>query len=215
MSELVPIPSPGVPMYWGGPANPLVILVHDWYGRLPWLEFYGETLAHEGYLIAAPDLYGGVATVDEHDAAALMESLDLAAALAELDRIVALAHAEGTRKIALIGFSMGGWISLLHAQSGSADAVVAYYATLAQADHGVIPCPVLLHLAEEDEWADGEDPDGFMLRLTDHGTPVTSHTYPDTVHGFANASIPDKIDTHAAAVAFARTVSFLREHFRD
>ena len=215
MSELVPIPSPGVPMFWGEPGDPLVILVHDWYGRLPWLESYAQTLAGTGVRVAAPDLYNGFATNEQDNAAALMGALDLREALAELDRIVAEAAAQGSTRVGLVGFSMGGWLSLLHAQGGSVDAVVSYYATLAQSDHGVIPCPVLLHLAEEDEWGPGEDPASFMLRLRDHGTPVSSFTYDGTVHGFANASIPATIDTHAAALAFARTESFLRPYLHE
>ena len=37
MTELVPIPSPGIPLFYGDPGNPVVIVLHDWYGRLPGL----------------------------------------------------------------------------------------------------------------------------------------------------------------------------------
>jgi carboxymethylenebutenolidase len=110
---------------------------------------------------------------------------------------------------------MGGWISLLHAQGGEADAVAAYYATLGVDEHGIIPCPVLLHFAENDEWSDGAEPDQFIARLEDHGTPVTQFTYAGTQHSFANATIAAAIDTRAAALAFARTASFFDRHLGD
>ncbi len=212
MSQLVPIPSPGIPRYFGGPSRAIVILIHDWYGRLPWLESYAAALANQGYRVAVPDFYDGVAAVEASTAEQLMARLDVAGALAELDDIIQLARADGSIRVGVVGFSLGGWLALLHAQSGDADAVVAYYATLSPAQHGVIPAPVLLHLAEIDEWDDGEDPESFIDRLKDHGTPITEWTYPATVHSFANASVADRVDVDAAALAFARTSSFLEDH---
>ena len=215
MPELVPIPNPGVPESYGEAGNPLVVLVHDWYGRLPWLTFYAEALAHRGFRVVVPDLYDGVATDDAGDAEQLMERLDVATALSEIDDVMQLARAEGSQRIGLVGFSMGGWLALLHAQSGVADAAVAYYATLSPEQHGVIPSPVQLHFAEFDEWDEGQDPESFIDRLKDHGTPVTEYSYPGTVHSFANATIPDKTDVAAAALAFAHTASFLEKHLID
>lgn len=215
MSNLVAIPSPGVPLYYGEPGSPLIILVHDWYGRLPWLENYATGLEHQGYRVVVPDLYAGVATTDETTAEELMNELDVATSLALLDDVIRVARAEGSERIGVIGFSMGGWLTLLHAQGGAADAVVAYYATLGTSHHGVIPCPVLLQFAENDEWDDGEDPESFIGRLKDHGTPVTEYSYVGTVHSFANATIVDKADVNAAALAFARTATFLEKHLAD
>ena len=212
MSDLIPISSPGVPLFWGQPGNPLVVVVHDWYGRLPALELFAETLASEGFRVAVPDLYDGVATTSASEAETLMAGLDVGIALAEFDDIIANARAEGSERIGVVGFSVGGWLALLHAQGGSADAVVAYYASLAPKDHGVIPSPVLLHYAEVDEWGDGEAPEEFIERLREHGTPVTQHSYLDTVHSFANESIDDKVNRRAAGLARARTQSFLASH---
>jgi carboxymethylenebutenolidase len=215
MPELVPIPNPGVPEKYGEPGGPLVVLIHDWYGRLPWLKFYAEGLAHQGFFVVVPDLYDGVATDDATDAEALMENLDVATALSQIDDVVQLARTEGSERVGLVGFSMGGWLALLHAQSGAADAVAAYYATLSEAQHGVIPSPVLLHFAEFDEWDEGQDPESFIDLLKDHGTPVTEYSYPGTVHSFANATIGDKVDVDAAALAFTRTANFLQKHLVD
>jgi len=206
MSQLVPIPSPGIPLAFGDRGAPLVILVHDWYGRLPWLESYAAALESQGYRVVVPDFYNGVATTETATAEVLMAQLDVAGALAEL---------EGSTRVGVVGFSLGGWLVLLHAQSGGADAVVAYYATLGPDQHGVIPAPVLLHLAEIDEWDEGEDPESFISRLKDHGTPITEWTYLATAHSFANATIIDRVDVNAAALAFARTSSFLEDHLLD
>jgi carboxymethylenebutenolidase len=213
--ELIHISSPGAPIFFGEPGNPLVVIIHDWYGRLPALEAFAQSIASEGLRVAVPDLYNGVATMDADDAELLMAGLDVGISLAEIDDVIADARAQGSAKVGVVGFSIGGWLALLHAQGGSADAVVAYYASLGPNDHGVIPAPVLLHFAEVDEWGPGEEPDVFIERLKEHGTPVTEHTYLDTVHSFANGSVEDKSNRRAAELARARTQGFLTTHLLD
>ena len=215
MSQLVPIPSPGESLFYGLPGNPVIIVLHDTYGRLPWLEPFAEAVASRGFRVAVPDLFGGVCTIDDATAEELTGNLDIGAALAEIDDAIVEAQHTGTERVGLVGFSLGGWLALLHAQAGAADAVVAYYASLGMQDHGVIPCPVLLQWAEFDEWEQHADPESFVSRLRDHGTPVAQHSYIGTGHSFANASLPNKVNPHAAALAFARTAVFLESTLVD
>ncbi len=215
MAELVPIPSPGVPLFYGEPGDPVVVVLHDMYGRLPGVSSFATALASKGFRVAVPDLYEGFCTTDSETARSLMHKLDVGTALAEVDDAVVAAQETGIERVGLVGFSLGGWLALLHAQAGAVDAVATYYASLPVEDHGVIPCPVLLQWAEIDEWRPTEEPEAFVGRLKDHGTPVTEHSYIATRHSFANASLPDKVDAQAAALAFARTVVFLEEHLID
>jgi carboxymethylenebutenolidase len=215
MGELVPIPSPGIPLYYGAVGDPAVVVVHDWYGRLPGLDPFATALASRGFRVVVPDLYDGFCTTSQDDAANLMQQLDIGLSLSIIEDAVDEARMEGSQRSAVVGFSMGGWLALLHAQRGSIDALVAYYATLGARDHGVIPCPVLLHFAEIDEWDEGDDPDSFVDRLDDHGTPVVRFSYAGTGHSFANASVPSRLDARAAALAFARTTTFLEKHLLD
>ena len=68
-----------------------------------------------------------------------------------------------------------------------------------------------LHFAETDDL----DPTPLVTALTENGTPVDERTYLGTEHGFANASIPDRFVEREAALAFARTASFLEKHLVD
>ena len=215
MSELIDIPSPGESLRHGTPGNPLVVVLHDWYGRLPGIDTYASALARVGFRVVVPDLYDGVATQDAATAEQLMNQLDVATSLALVDDEILTARDDGSHRFAVVGFSMGGWLGLLHAQGGATDAVVAYYATLAPSQHGVIPCPVQLHFAERDEWGEGELPQEFIGRLKDHGTPVNDNTYLGTVHSFANGSMPEYFDAAESALAFARTASFLEDQLAD
>jgi carboxymethylenebutenolidase len=218
MAELVPIPSPGIPLAYGDAGAPLVVILHDMFGRLPWIEPYAEALANRGGMrVLVPDFYDGYATTEGDDARSLMGALTDDAAAGILSTAIEAERGDGidAQRVGLIGFSMGGRTALLAAQAGLADAVVAYYATLGRDEPGIVPCPVLLHLAEEDSWRDGADPDTFTARLRDDGTPVTSHTYVGTLHAFANASLRERVDGRAAALAFARTTVFLESRLKD
>jgi carboxymethylenebutenolidase len=214
MAELIPINSPGWSLEYGVPGHPLAVVVHDWYGRLPWVARYAEALSTFGFRVVAPDFYNGVATTDPQTAQQLRSELDVGRSLGIIDDAIFEARTQGTERIGVVGFSMGAWLALLHAQGGSADAVVGYYGSLDAAEHAVTPCPVLLHLAELDEWPDAEDPENLIVHLKDHGTPVTEHTYRGARHSFANESIETAWDPAAAALAFERTVVFLDEHLR-
>jgi carboxymethylenebutenolidase len=216
MPELVPIPSPGIPLEYGDAGDPLVVVLHDKYGRLPWLEPFAAALADRGgFRVLVPDFYDGVATTDGADASTLMARLTEDDARDILDATLGMGFDEGSQRVGLVGFSMGGALALRAAQRGDADAVVAYYATLTGDDPGILPCPVLLHLAEDDTYRPGGEPDVFASRLRDNGTPVTSHTYVGTGHSFANATLTEKVDGRAAALAFARTVVFLEARLSE
>lgn len=109
-----------------------------------------------------------------------------------------------------MGFFRGGSLALLHSSSGTPNATVVHYANLGADQHAILPNPMLLHIAETDQWEAGANPREFAERVREHGTPLTAHAYLGTVHGFANATAHTYV--HAAAVAFARTAVFLESH---
>jgi carboxymethylenebutenolidase len=213
---MIPIPSPGIPLEYGEVGDPLVVVLHDRYGRLPWIEPYAAALADRGgFRVLVPDLYDGVATTDGSEASTLMARLTDDDARDILDATTGMGLDEGSQRVGFVGFSMGGTLALRAAQRGDADAVVAYYATLSADDPGIVPCPVLLHLAEDDHYPAGGEPEVFVPRLRENGTPVTSHTYTGTGHSFANATLTENVDGRAAALAFARTVVFLEARLSE
>ena len=78
MSALVRNPSPGN-LEFGEPGDPLVVVIPDWFGRLPWLASYAEALARRGLRVVVLDLYDGVATTDEGQAERLASGLERSA----------------------------------------------------------------------------------------------------------------------------------------
>jgi carboxymethylenebutenolidase len=203
------IESPGETLDFGEAGRPTVIVSHDWFGRLPGLTTFAETLVMEGFRVLVPDHYDGWATTDPGEAGALMAALDTDDALNRLDSLIA---SVAPARVALLGFSLGGRLSIMSASRGGVDALVAYYGSATVSEHGIIPCPVLLQLAEIDDWATGRDPVELIARLRGDGTSVTHFTYAAAHHGFANEQNTAAYDRHAAALAFARTVAFLNLH---
>jgi carboxymethylenebutenolidase len=201
-------------LYLGEQGAPLVVVLHDWFGRLPWLERYAAALVAEGLQVAIPDFYDGFTTTELEGARGQMKTMDIGGCLAVIDDILDEARLYGSERVGTLGFSTGGWLALVHAQGGEVDAVVAYYASIADRHHSVIPCPVLLQYAEKDEWEYGGDPRSFFDRLEEHGTPVTHFSYGGTQHHFANPAVAES-DPHAAALAQARAAAFLAAQLDD
>lgn len=227
MSQFVDIPSPGWPLTFGTAGNPSVVIIHDRFGRLPYLESYAAALAKQDLFAVVPDLFNGLATIDAPSADELRDAMDLGFALATIDDAVELGRGHGfggatdagtsspSTKVGIIGFELGGWLALQAAQSGSVDAVVAYAAGLGEQEAGVIPCPVLLNYSDQGAWGTGPEADLFVSRLKEMGTPVSRQTYAATEDIFANATLVERLDKNAAALAFARSISFLQDQLAD
>jgi carboxymethylenebutenolidase len=196
-----------------GPGRAGVLVAHDWYGLLPHVRTACDELAAAAGLVAlAPDLYDGRSTTDPEQAEALMEALEDAKARARLDAAIAdLRERTGGGPVGGLSFSMGGFQTLLQATIGAYDAIVVYYAALDEEQAASIHCPVLLHLAEHDEFDPPELYERFVAALRAAGTPVEARTWPGTEHSFANADVALYAPTPAAE-AWSITVQFLRDH---
>lgn len=195
-----------------GAARAGVVVVHDWYGRLPHVRAAADELAAAGLAALAVDLYDGHTTTDPGQADALAGQMDRAAAPARLDGAVGTLEARtGGGPVGVLGWSLGGSHAVGLATRGALDAAVLYYATGDDDDAARIHCPVLLHLAETDEFDPPELYEGFVTALRAAGTEVEVHTWPGTEHSFANRDValhaPDQ-----AAEAWSITVRFLRDH---
>lgn len=227
MSQFIDIPSPGWPLTFGTPGNATVVLVHDRFGRLPYLESYAAALATRNFFVVVPDLFNGLATIDEPSADELAGGMDPGFAQATLDDAIELGRNHGfenepaagipsaNTRVGVVGFELGGRLALQIAQAGVVDAAVSYAGGLAENESGVVPCPVLLNYSDAGEWGIGSEADAFVSRLKEMGTPVTRHTYLGTSDIFANATLIERLNKNAAALAFARSTNFLMEQLAE
>jgi len=198
-------------------AGPAVIVVHDYFGALPHVRELCDALALAGFMALAPDLYDGWTTTEPTRAEVLLGRLDVGRSRSLLTVAARQLRAHPKvrpERVGAVGFSAGGWLALRTATSGVLDAVVAYYAALGPGEQAPIPCPVMLHFAEVDEWDPADLPATFTTQLRAAGTLVIDRTWPGTEHSFANADVPAWRPGPAAA-AWGETVGFLARHLRE
>ena len=195
-----------------GPARAGVVLVHDWYGRLPHVRALADELAAAGLAALAVDLYDGRTTTDPAEAEKLAGVMDRAAAPTRLDEAVNMLKARtGGGPVGVLGWSLGGMYAVGLATRDDIAAAALYYAAGDEDDAAKLHGPVLLHLAETDEFDPPEFYEGFVTALRAAETEVEVHTWPGTEHSFANRDVA----LHApeqAAEAWSITVRFLRDH---
>jgi carboxymethylenebutenolidase len=164
------------------------------------------TPATKGAYLAEPSQPAGAGVLVIHDWYGLLPHVRAAC-----DELAADLRARlGGGPVGVLGWSLGGMFALLQATTGTVDAAAVYYAALDSDDAAKLRCPVLLHLAETDEFDPPELYDGFVAALRAAGTGVEVHTWPGTEHSFANRDVALHAPA-AAAEAWSITLGFLRE----
>jgi carboxymethylenebutenolidase len=122
-------------------------------------------------------------------------------------------HEGSTGRLGAVGFCWGGGVVNFLAVTLGADlaAGVPFYGPApAISEVPRIEASLLLHFAENDPRINAGWPD-YQAALTAHGKRHEAHFYPGTQHGFHNDSTP-RYDAAAAALAWERTLGFLRRH---
>jgi carboxymethylenebutenolidase len=118
-------------------------------------------------------------------------------------------------KVGVMGFCLGGLMSFLTAARRGADAAVAYYGggTERYVDESrQLAAPLLMHLAEEDEFISHAAQATIRAALSAHPL-VKICSYPGRQHAFARHG-GAHFDADAARLANARTATFLRLHLK-
>ena len=189
-----------------------IVVIQEWWGLNDQTKRVADRFAATGYDALAPDLYQGKRTKSPDEAQKLLMALDIARA--ERDLRGALAHLrERTGKApAIVGFCMGGALSLYAACAGGDEvgACIVYYGghPKVRYDFNRLTAPVLGHWAEKDDFGNATR-DTVAAELKRRGKRFEFHTYPGTQHAFANEDRPSVYHAAATEEAWHRTVAFL------
>ena len=168
-----------------------------------------------GFAAFAPDLYRGQVADTIPGAEALGSSLDARqeeamADIREAVRFLKGRAGEGGRGLAVVGFSLGAYYALrLAAEEPDVHAVVLFYGTGGM-DFSGVRAAFLGHFAEEDEYEPQENVEWLETALRQVGRDVTFHRYPGAGHWFFEPDRTDAYNPQAAALAWERTLAFLR-----
>jgi carboxymethylenebutenolidase len=225
MGDMVEFPSNGhtaqgylaLPESGSGPG---LVVIQEWWGLVPHIEDVCDRFAAEGFVALAPDLYHGESTTEPDEAGKLMMAMNLDQAGRDMGGAVKyLQGHEATPggPVGVTGFCMGGGLAMVFAtqQGDDIGACVAWYGLIpwpqAQPDWSAMTAPLLMHIAEKDEYFNAEAADELAAKLRELGKEVEVHVYPGADHAFFNDTRPEVYDADAASTAWDRTLSFLRD----
>ena len=199
----------------GEASGPGVLVLHAWWGLNDFVRAFCDRLAAEGFVVLAPDLFGGRTVATPEDGQALLAEAD-ANELAHLTRssLATLRSLPATPDgpVGIVGFSMGASLALwLSARVPEGVAATTAFYGGQDIDFLGSTSAYQGHYAEVDPYV--ED-DGLVLleadlRLLDLDTEF--HRYPGTSHWFFEADRPEH-HPEAAELAWERTLAFLRRH---
>ncbi|HEU5369362.1 MAG TPA: dienelactone hydrolase family protein [Ktedonobacterales bacterium] len=202
-------------------TGPGVLVLHAWWGLNAFFKGVCDRLAREGFVALAPDVYHGkiATTIEEaQQIRKVFESeREQVQTLAEMTAAVMyLRQHPATRGqgIACVGFSMGASYAYAMSCDRPSDiaAVVAFYgAGDAEADYSAARAAYLGQYVEHDEWEEDEYVDQLEAKLRADGREATFYRYAGLKHWFMEENRPE-YDAEAAALAWQRTLDFLRRH---
>ena len=190
-----------------------VVLVHDIFGRGPYIRSVADALLADGIPSASVDLFGGKVPTGLDEGMRLRDAITEAGALATLEeaRGALATRLTGPARVGTLGFCMGGGYALLGACHHPFDFAVDFYGRIARVDDAAgLRGPVLLVLASEDEritpWALGE----FLPAANRARKRVSVELFPGVRHAFHRPG-GETYDPGAAAEAWRRTLAFLSD----
>jgi carboxymethylenebutenolidase len=198
-------------------TGPGLIVIQEWWGLTSHIVDVSDRLAAEGYVVLAPDLFGGVTTHDSGEAAELMRALPVEQAARDLAGAVdyLLRHdAVTSERLGVVGFCMGGgFVLTLAAQQGSRiAAAVPFYGVLQGApDFSGMDAEVLGHYGEQDDTIPAEQARALAERIhAESGRPAEFLFYPAGHAFFNDENLLGTYDEESARTAWVRTLEFLR-----
>lgn len=195
--------------------GPGVLVLHAWWGLTDAVKDVCDRLAQEGFVALAPDLLGGEIATTVEAAEARLAAAD-ADSLAHLTRssLWTLRQMPVTPDgpVGAVGFSMGASMALwLSARVPEAVAATTVFYGAQDIDFQHARSAYLGHFAETDPYVDSDSVALLEAELRLDELEVDFHHYPGTQHWFFERDRPEH-DPEAAALAWDRTVQFLRTH---
>lgn len=205
----------------GRASAPAVIVLHEVFGVNADMRATCAELAAAGYIAVCPDLFWrqergvDLSVTSESDwqkGLRLYQAYDLDKGVRDIAATMRTMRTlpECSGKVGVMGYCLGGLLTYLTLARGEVAAGVAYHGGrteefLDEADG--IRSPLLMHLAEEDEFISKQAQQQIKQRLASNSR-VEIHSYAGCRHAFARHG-GTHYDAQAAAVANARTVAFL------
>jgi len=201
-----------------GGELPAIVLVHGYRGLDDGQRAVTRRFAQEGFVCLSPDLFHGQIYRTLEDCALKKTSLDIPRAVNPIvDSVVYLRKLPwvGKKKIAVLGFCMGGGLALYAlAHSKVFEAGVIYYQSMFPdpEDLKTITSPMLCHYGTDDPGTTQTEIDMFRESLARHKKKYQIVMYPGAGHAFLNnPSSKSAANRDAADKSVASTSRWLKK----
>jgi carboxymethylenebutenolidase len=204
--------------------GPGILVIQEIFGVNKVMRDIADGFAAQGYAALCPDLFWrqepGIQITDRTKeewarAFQLYQGFDeakgvddLKATLAHLRKLPAC-----TGKVGAVGYCLGGKLAYLMATRSDVECSVGYYGVgidKALDEAGKIARPLMLHIAEQDEYCPPAAQQAIKAALGKNAR-VTIHSYPGVDHAFARNG-GEHYDKAAAESANTRTADFFKQH---
>lgn len=221
-TETVQFPSGGeqVSGYLARPDTPgrhaALVVIHEWWGLVPWVKEQAEKFAGEGFVALAVDLYRGQTATTPEVAHELSRGLPQDRALRDLKAAVdflANRPEVDPKRIGVVGWCMGGGLAIqLAIHEPRLAACIVNYGALPTDPEAIqaIRCPVLGNFGAEDRGIPPAAVRSFEQAMQKAGKSVDIKIYPGAGHAFENPNNTRGYVAEAARDAWQRMVAFLR-----
>ena len=192
--------------------------MHAWWGLNDFFKSFANKLASQGFLALAPDLHDGAVAKSVEEAEQLHSKIDderIKKIVLGAADYLGSAQSVSSRRIGVVGFSMGAAWSLLLStlKPESVRAVVVFYGSY-PIDFSKAQASYLGHFAPDDEWEPIADVRATEEKIRGAGKDVTFHFYPGTKHWFFEENRPLEYNRDASDLAWKRTIEFLDNKLR-
>jgi carboxymethylenebutenolidase len=202
---------------------PAVVVLQELFGVNADIRKTCDELAEQGFIAVAPDLFWrqepgvDLSVTSEPDwqhGLRLYQAYDRDAGARDVKDTadVVAKLPECTGKVAVLGYCIGGLMTFLTAVRYGVDAAVAYHGGDTEKYLGEVDglhAPLLMHLAEEDEFISKPAQAEIKAALADKAN-TTVYSYPGQNHAFSRHN-GRHYNAEAAALAHKRTYDFLHQ----
>ena len=202
--------------------GPGIVLCQEIFGVNSYIQSVADYYAEEGYVVLAPDLFwriepGIQLSYTEKDfqrAFELFAQFDTDQGMEDISASVKALRArpEVVGKVGALGFCLGGRLAYLAATRSDVDCAVAYYGvTIDDYLHEAknINVPMVLHFAENDQYAPMASVTNIQSALKDHAD-TEIFIYPGVDHGFSRTE-SGHFHKPTAQLAHQRSIALFRK----
>ncbi len=205
-------------------SAPGILLIQEIFGVNREMRERADALAAKGFVVLCPDLFWrqepGVQLTDQteeewtkalalyqgfHEAKGVQDLISALFCLRELPQC--------NGKAGALGYCLGGKLAYLMATRSDVACSVGYYGIgieTALGEANAIVRPLLLHIAEQDQFVSKEAQAEIQIALGRHSF-VTLHSYAKVDHAFARGN-GVTYNEEAATLANQRSIDFFKEH---